>query len=329
MIGTPGRPTQTAGGPRARPGTRRQHGGARPCGTGSAIGAAAFYPGARRSDHDAIGHPGGPRHPGRRDRALRRARCAGRGRRRRGWPRSRCAGAPSGMRDHAQVAQAVRGVRAAHGLAVLRGELAEAAVRQAHAAGDAGALLPVLPRRGPPVVRGHDVVAVDRRPTRPARRGRPTGPGRPASAVPRQVQCTPSGLVAYSVVIRSASSQDSSGCTEAQRCQPCSSWCSTGSLTPTVSSPASTVRGVAVARPSGVSASSRSTRQCLVPGRGGADVEPPPALGRADQRRPLQRLGAERLLVHLGDHGEGARRRRERATTLEMPRPSPIGSRSR
>ncbi len=44
-------------------------------------------------------------------------------------------------------------------------------------------------------------------------------PGRPASAVPRQVQLTPSGLVAYSVVIRSASSQRCSGCTEAHRCQ--------------------------------------------------------------------------------------------------------------
>ena len=43
----------------------------------------------------------------------------------------------------------------------------------------------------------------------------------------------------------------------------------------------------------------------LGPGGGGADVEAPPALGGADQGRPLERLGPEPVLGDLGHHGEG------------------------
>ena len=91
-------------------------------------------------------------------------------------------------------------------------------------------------------------------------------PSRPASAVPCHVQSTPSALVAYSVVIRSVASGSSSGWQEAQACHWPSYRTITGSLTASRSLPGITVRGVAVARPSGVLDSSRTTRQCLVPG---------------------------------------------------------------
>ena len=131
----------------------------------------------------------------------------------------------------------------------------------------------------------------------------------PVSAVPRQVQSTPSGLVACSVVIRSVASGSSSGCTEAHRCHCAPSCRITGSFT-------------AVGRAAGQHGAGRRRREPrdgvrlqqvhppVLGARGGAaDVEPPPPVRGVHQRGPLQRLRAEGLLAELGHRGEVRRRR--------------------
>ena len=91
-------------------------------------------------------------------------------------------------------------------------------------------------------------------------------PGRPARAVPRHAQASPSWLVAYAVVMRSSWPGSSSGWQQTQACQRPSATRMTGSLTPTRSSPANTVAASASASPSGSAASSTSIHQCLLSG---------------------------------------------------------------
>ena len=91
-------------------------------------------------------------------------------------------------------------------------------------------------------------------------------PGRPLRATPSQVQSRPSGLVAYSVTIWSVSAGSSSGWQVTHMCQPSSRRTITGSLTPFLASPGSTICRVRALNSAGWAASSTSTRQCLVPG---------------------------------------------------------------
>ena len=65
-------------------------------------------------------------------------------------------------------------------------------------------------------------------------------PGRPVSAIPFHVQVSPSGLVAYSVAIWSASAGSSRGWQVTHMCHPPSRRTITGSLTPFLESPGST-----------------------------------------------------------------------------------------
>jgi hypothetical protein len=128
-----------------------------------------------------------------------------------------------------------------------------------------GPLLPVLRRGGPAVVERPGASRRRARRWRTGPRGRPRCPrSRPARCPARSTDAV--GLVACSVVIRSVASGSSSGCTEAHRCHCRPSCRITGSFTAAVSLPGSTVNGPADPRPSTVSASSRSTRQCLLPG---------------------------------------------------------------
>ncbi len=92
-------------------------------------------------------------------------------------------------------------------------------------------------------------------------------PGRPASAVPCQVHETPSSLVAYSVVIRSVASGRPAGGRRPTRASGRRAGRCTGSFTASRSLPGITVTALGAwpALP-GCSASSRTTRQCLVPG---------------------------------------------------------------
>ena len=130
------------------------------------------------------------------------------------------------------------------------------------------------------------------------------GPSRPASAVPRQVQSTPSGLVACSVVIRSVASGSSSGWTDAHRCH-CSPSCRmTGSLTAAVSLPGSTVRGARRRQALDGIGLQQVHPPVLGARRGAADVEPPRAVRGVHQGGPLQRLGAEVVLAELDHRGE-------------------------
>ena len=91
-------------------------------------------------------------------------------------------------------------------------------------------------------------------------------PGRPDSAVPCQVQSSPSALVAYSVLIWSVSSGSASGWIVAHMCH-CPPWrWITGSLTARLrGSPGSTTSRVRTSSSAGWAASMTSTRQCLVP----------------------------------------------------------------
>ena len=122
-----------------------------------------------------------------------------------------------------------------------------------------------------------------------ARPRRPScGPAGERGALPRS-RLTPSGLVACSVVMRSVASGDAAGAptprchylpdgTEEGILRHRQSRCRAGRCAPGGG------RELLDGR-----ASTRSTRQCLVPGSP-ADVDPPACPRRAHQRRPLQRL---------------------------------------
>ncbi len=90
-------------------------------------------------------------------------------------------------------------------------------------------------------------------------------PGVPLSAVPCHVQARPSALVAYSVVIWSVCSGSPSGWQDAHRCHRPPWYTITGSFTPVLASPGSTVCRSLVSNSAGCAASVISTRQCLVP----------------------------------------------------------------